>query len=99
MNACARNRSAPRGRPIGAPSWSRGIDHNRCDRVAMFVVPVAAKIAKLADFEPMPRCAAKAGRALLERETMGPWRSETRHGGKECVLPVEPRGSPWPSKK
>src|SRR3546814_8916540 len=71
MNACARNRSAPRGRPIGAPSWSRGIDHNRCDRVALFVVPVAAKIAKLAAFEPMRRCAAKAVRALLESETMG----------------------------
>src|SRR3546814_10145750 len=44
---------------------------NRCDRVALFVVPVAAKIAKLAAFEPMRRCAAKAVRALLASETMG----------------------------
>src|SRR3546814_17576389 len=44
---------------------------NRGDRVALFGVPVAAKIAKLAAFEPMRRCAAKAVRALLESETMG----------------------------
>src|SRR3546814_19577377 len=56
---------------------------NRCDRVAVFVVPVAAKIAKLAAFEPMRRCAAKAVRALLEYETQD--RQEARRDGKEGV--------------
>src|SRR3546814_14471028 len=76
---------------------------NRCDRVALFVVPVAAKIAKLAAFEPMRRCAAKAVRALLESETMGRRspsfgarflaRSEERRVGKECVSTCKSRWS------